>query len=56
MPRVDPSTWTLRIRGLVEDELEMTFAELLEEPMVESHVTLTCVSNPVGGDLAGNAT
>jgi len=56
VPRVDPSTWTLRIRGLVEDELEMTFAELLEEPMVESHVTLTCVSNPVGGDLAGNAT
>lgn len=56
VPRVDPSSWTLRIHGLVEDELEMTFADLLEEPMVTSHVTLTCVSNPVGGDLAGNAT
>ena len=56
VPRVDPSTWTLRLHGLVDRELELTFAELLEEPMLETHLTLTCVSNPVGGDLAGNAT
>ncbi|MCZ4326600.1 molybdopterin-dependent oxidoreductase [Brachybacterium paraconglomeratum] len=56
VPRIDPGSWTLRIHGLVREEVEMSFAELLEEPMVEAHVTLTCVSNAVGGDLAGNAT
>lgn len=56
VPRVDPTTWELRVHGLVEKELRLTFEELLAEPMIEKHVTLTCVSNAVGGDLAGNAT
>ncbi|AXK46617.1 molybdopterin-dependent oxidoreductase [Brachybacterium saurashtrense] len=56
VPRVDPAAWSLRIHGLVDQELEIDLAALLEEPMVEAHVTLTCVSNAVGGDLAGNAT
>jgi DMSO/TMAO reductase YedYZ molybdopterin-dependent catalytic subunit len=56
VPRVDPTTWRLRIHGLVDRELTMDFAELLAEPMIEKHLTLTCVSNPVGGDLVGNAT
>ncbi|MEE1650367.1 molybdopterin-dependent oxidoreductase [Brachybacterium sp. J144] len=56
VPRVDPTTWELRIHGLVDREVTLTFEELLAEPMVEAHVTLACVSNPVGGDLAGNAT
>lgn len=56
VPRVDPTTWELRIHGLVDRELTLTFEELLAEPMIEKHVTLTCVSNTVGGDLAGNAT
>ncbi|WP_341854080.1 molybdopterin-dependent oxidoreductase [Brachybacterium sp. GPGPB12] len=56
MPNVDPGTWTPRIHGLVDRELEVDLAALLEEPMTKTHVTLTCVSNTVGGDLAGNAT
>ncbi|ATG50555.1 oxidoreductase [Brachybacterium vulturis] len=56
VPRVDPTTWQLRIHGLVDQELTMDFAQLLAEPMIEKHLTLACVSNPVGGDLAGNAT
>lgn len=56
VPRVDPTSWSLRIHGLVDREIELDFSQLLAEPMVESHVTLTCVSNVVGGDLAGNAT
>ncbi|ACQ79920.1 oxidoreductase molybdopterin binding [Beutenbergia cavernae DSM 12333] len=55
VPVVDPATWRLRIHGLVEREVEIDFAELLERDLVEARVTLTCVSNPVGGDLAGNA-
>jgi DMSO/TMAO reductase YedYZ molybdopterin-dependent catalytic subunit len=55
VPRIDPSTWTLRISGLVENEVEIDFAELLALPLEESTTTLACVSNYVGGDLIGNA-
>ncbi|GAB3822548.1 molybdopterin-dependent oxidoreductase [Tessaracoccus terricola] len=55
VPQVDPATWTLRVTGLVENELEISLADLLAEAHVEALVTLTCVSNPVGGGLAGNA-
>ncbi|MGC5583332.1 molybdopterin-dependent oxidoreductase [Ornithinimicrobium sp. W1665] len=54
VPRVDPATWTLRVTGLVEQEVEINWAELLEEDHVEAIVTLTCVSNTVGGPLVGN--
>ncbi|QYF72206.1 molybdopterin-dependent oxidoreductase [Cryobacterium sp. PAMC25264] len=55
VPRIDPSTWTLKISGLVENEVQIDFAELLALPLEESTTTLTCVSNYVGGDLIGNA-
>ena len=55
VPQVDPETWRLRVHGLVEREVAMTFDELLDADLVEAWVTLTCVSNPIGGDLAGNA-
>ncbi len=55
MPQVDPADWSLRIHGLVEDEVTITWDELLALPLEESVTTLTCVSNPVGGDLIGNA-
>jgi DMSO/TMAO reductase YedYZ molybdopterin-dependent catalytic subunit len=55
VPQVDPATWRLRVHGLVEREVEIDIEELLAQPMVEALVTLTCVSNTVGGNLAGNA-
>ncbi|MGP9745635.1 molybdopterin-dependent oxidoreductase [Brachybacterium sp. AOP29-B2-41] len=55
VPRVDPTTWQLRIHGLVDQELTLSFEELLAEPMIDTNLTLTCVSNAVGGDLVGNA-
>ncbi|MGG5751039.1 molybdopterin-dependent oxidoreductase [Zafaria sp. Z1313] len=55
VPEVDPSTWSLRVHGLVEEEFTLGFDELLALELEEAWVTLTCVSNPVGGDLAGNA-
>jgi DMSO/TMAO reductase YedYZ molybdopterin-dependent catalytic subunit len=54
-PQVDPSTWQLTIHGMVRNPITITWAELLQRPMVERYVTLTCVSNEVGGDLVGNA-
>ena len=56
VPQVDPATWRLRIHGMVQREVTITFAELLRRPLIETYVTLTCVSNPVGGPYAGNAT
>ncbi|WP_122260920.1 molybdopterin-dependent oxidoreductase [Ornithinimicrobium cerasi] len=55
VPRVDPAEWRLRVTGLVDQEVEITYADLLAEEHVEALVTLTCVSNQVGGDLVGNA-
>ena len=55
VPQVDPAEWSLRIHGLVEDEVTLTWDELLALPLEESVTTLACVSNPVGGDLIGNA-
>ncbi|MEV6299357.1 molybdopterin-dependent oxidoreductase [Actinoplanes sp. NPDC051861] len=54
-PRVDPNAWQLRIHGMVRNPITLTWADLLRRPMVERYVTLACVSNPVGGDLIGNA-
>ena len=55
LPQVSPATWTLRIDGMVERELEFTFAELLAMPLTEADITLVCVSNEVGGTYNGNA-
>ena len=56
VPRIDPTSWRLKITGMVETEVEIDFAELLALPLEESTTTLACVSNYVGGDLIGNAT
>lgn len=55
VPAVDPSEWRLRVTGMVEREIELTFDELLAMPLTETVITLMCVSNEVGGDLIGNA-
>ena len=55
VPAVDPTTWSLRIHGLVENEVTLTWDELLALPLDESVTTLACVSNEVGGELIGNA-
>jgi DMSO/TMAO reductase YedYZ molybdopterin-dependent catalytic subunit len=55
VPRVDPNDWTLTIGGRVGKPMQLTFDELLRRPMIERYITLTCVSNDVGGDLIGNA-
>ncbi|MEU7908733.1 molybdopterin-dependent oxidoreductase [Actinoplanes sp. NPDC049118] len=54
-PQIDPSTWELRIHGMVRNPITLTWEQLLRRPMVQRYVTLACVSNEVGGDLIGNA-
>ncbi|MEV0594173.1 molybdopterin-dependent oxidoreductase [Nonomuraea cavernae] len=55
VPQVDPETWTLRIHGMVDRPIELTYADLLKRPLTEADVTLACVSNEVGGPYVGNA-
>ena len=55
LPEVDPTSWQLRIHGMVSREITITFDELLRRPLIEDYVTLCCVSNPVAGPYIGNA-
>ncbi|MEO6114836.1 MAG: molybdopterin-dependent oxidoreductase [Pseudolysinimonas sp.] len=55
IPQLDPTLWELKITGMVEKPVTITFAELLALPLEESYTTLMCVSNEVGGSLIGNA-
>lgn len=54
-PRIDAATWSMRVTGMVEREVELNYADLLEMDMVERYITIACVSNEVGGGLVGNA-
>jgi DMSO/TMAO reductase YedYZ molybdopterin-dependent catalytic subunit len=55
VPVINADDWRLRVTGMVENEIEIGFDELLALPLVETYVTLMCVSNEVGGYLTGNA-
>lgn len=55
VPRIDPGSWSLKVHGMVDRELEFTYDDLLAMETFDQYVTLACVSNQVGGDLVGNA-
>jgi DMSO/TMAO reductase YedYZ molybdopterin-dependent catalytic subunit len=55
LPQVPPSAWNLRIHGMVQKEIRISFRDLLKRPLIEDWITLCCVSNPVGGPYIGNA-
>jgi DMSO/TMAO reductase YedYZ molybdopterin-dependent catalytic subunit len=55
VPQVDVDTWTLEVDGMVERPVTMTFADLSAMPLIERDITMTCVSNEVGGGYIGAA-
>ncbi|WP_280298785.1 molybdopterin-dependent oxidoreductase [Nocardia neocaledoniensis] len=55
LPALTRARWRLRIHGMVRREIVLDFDALTARRAVESLITLTCVSNEVGGDLAGTA-
>ncbi|WP_243060598.1 molybdopterin-dependent oxidoreductase [Nocardioides sp. SR21] len=55
LPIVDADGWSLTIDGDVEREVTFTLDDLLAMPLVERDITLTCVSNEVGGRYIGAA-
>jgi DMSO/TMAO reductase YedYZ molybdopterin-dependent catalytic subunit len=55
VPAIDPSTWRLVVDGMVDRRIELSFDDLVGMGLDEYGITLTCVSNEVGGGLVGNA-
>lgn len=55
VPQLSRTDWKLTIHGMVDHEITYRFDDLAKFELVEKMVTLTCVSNPVGGDLISNA-
>ena len=55
VPSVDAGTWRLTVKGMVDRPLSLSYADLAELPLIEQYVTISCVSNEVGGNLVGNA-
>ena len=55
VPTIEPADWSLTVDGLVENPYELSYEEILEMELVKKDVTLTCVSNEIGGPLVGNA-
>lgn len=49
LPQVRADDWRLRIHGMVDRELTLDWADLTSRRLVERTVTMTCVSNEVGG-------
>jgi DMSO/TMAO reductase YedYZ molybdopterin-dependent catalytic subunit len=54
-PQVDPATWRLTVKGMVEKPLRLTYGDLLKRNLVERDITMVCVSNEVGGNYVGTA-
>ncbi len=55
VPQVPTEGWRLRVHGMVERELELSYDDLLDRGLIERDITLTCVSNTIGGELMGTA-
>ena len=55
VPQLRAEDATLRITGLVDEPLELTFDEIRSMPLVEKTITMTCVSNEVGGPYVSTA-
>ncbi|MET0703884.1 MAG: molybdopterin-dependent oxidoreductase [Mycobacterium sp.] len=56
VPQLSQQEWRLKIHGMVDREMTFSFDDLRDVEVIQKVATLTCVSNPVGGDLISNAT
>jgi len=55
IPEVDVANWNLKINGLVDNPISLSYEEIKTMPSIEEYVTLECISNKIGGDLIGTA-
>jgi len=55
VPQISQQAWQLRIHGMVDKPMTINYADLMRRPVIDHDVTLTCVSESVGGNLISNA-
>lgn len=55
VPQIDPNSWTLKVEGMIRSPFSLNYADILSMPLIERDITLTCVSNEVGGPYIGSA-
>ena len=55
VPQIDPTSWRLRFTGMVDNPYELSFDDIQAMDLSDHVITLSCVSNRVGGNLVGNA-
>ena len=54
-PQVDPTTYVLKVGGLVDTEISLSYDQLAAMPQISRRVTIGCVGNEVGGPQIGTA-
>jgi len=55
VPQVRVDDWSLQITGMVDSPMELTYADIEDRELFEADITMTCVSNEIGGGLVGTA-
>jgi len=50
-PTVNAEEWRLELNGLVEKPMTLTLDQVRSRPSISQYITLSCISNRVGGDL-----
>ena len=56
LPTVEREDWRLVIDGDVGRRVELGYADIAGMRLIEKNITMTCVSNEVGGEYVGGAT
>ncbi|WP_228726015.1 molybdopterin-dependent oxidoreductase [Prauserella sediminis] len=56
VPGIRLDDWRLRIHGMVDRELTLDFDGLITRRIEQRTITMTCVSNQIGGDYVSTAT
>jgi DMSO/TMAO reductase YedYZ molybdopterin-dependent catalytic subunit len=54
-PDVNEATWFADVKGLFDSPRKLTLADLKAFPPVTQTITMSCISNPVAGDLIGTS-
>src|SRR6476659_3577172 len=55
VPAIDRSSWSLSIKGLVNNPITLNYEQIKSMNSVEEYATLSCISNKIGGDLVSSA-
>ncbi|MDN5931077.1 MAG: molybdopterin-dependent oxidoreductase [Pseudonocardia sp.] len=55
LPLQSERSWSLRIGGMVDRPIALNFDDIMSRPLVERTITMTCVSNVVGGPYISTA-